>query len=151
MSIVFKAIVTFFFLGINAAIALPAWSSLGEAVAIQGYDSVAYFSKSDAVRGSAKFAHEWNGMAWFFSSAENRDAFAAAPEKYAPQFGGFCTPSVSSGKNSRGSGVLWMVHNGNLYLSGDKAALEYFRRDLPGTVSKAEGWWPTVKSRIDKL
>ena len=150
MGIISRAVIASFLVGINVAMAAPPWSSLGEAVAIQGYDSVAYFTKSEAVRGSAKFVHEWSGMAWFFSSAENRDAFVAAPEKYAPQFGGFCTPSIASGKSSRGGGDAWVIHNGKLYLSYDKAVLENFRRDIPSTVSKAEGWWSTVKSRIEK-
>ena len=74
--------------------ALPPWSTAGEAVAIQGYDPVTYFTKGDAVRGSSKWAYDWNRMTWFFSSAETRDTFIAAPDKYAPQFGGFCTPSI---------------------------------------------------------
>jgi YHS domain-containing protein len=134
----------------GAAVAAPPWSSLGEAVAIQGYDSVAYFTKSDAVRGSSKFLYDWNGMSWFFASAENRDTFAAAPEKYAPQFGGFCTPSVASGKTSRGGGDAWLIHDGKLYLSYDQLVRENLRRDLSGTVSRASGWWPTVKARIEK-
>jgi len=133
-----------------AAGATPPWSSLGEAVAIQGYDSVAYFTKSQAVRGSSAFVHDWNGMSWFFSSAENRDTFAASPEKYAPQFGGFCTPSIASGKTSRGGGDSWLVYEGKLYLTYDKAVLENFRRDVPGTIARAAGWWPTLKARIEK-
>ena len=130
--------------------AMPPWSSLGEAVAIQGYDPVAYFTKAEAVRGSSKFVHDWNGTAWFFSSAEHRDQFAAAPEKYAPQFGGFCALSVASGKNARGGGDAWTMHNGKLYLNYDKAVAERFRRDISGNISRAEGWWSTVRSRIEK-
>jgi YHS domain-containing protein len=132
------------------AYALPPWSSPAEAVAIQGYDPVAYFTKNDAVRGSSKYVHDWSGMTWFFSSAENREMFAAEPEKYAPQFGGFCTPSIAGGKNSRGGGDAWVIYNGKLYLSYDKSVRESFQRDIAGVVSKAEGWWPTVKARLEK-
>lgn len=151
MSIISRTLITLSLVIFGVANAAPPWSSLGEAVAIQGYDSVAYFTKSEAVRGSAKFVHEWSGMTWFFSSAENRDAFAAAPEKYAPQFGGFCSLSIASGKNARGGGEAWTVHNGKLYLNYDKDVMANFRRDLNGNIPKAEGWWPTVKSRIEKL
>ena len=134
----------------SSASALPPWSTPGEAVAIQGYDPVAYFTKSEAAKGSSNFVHEWNGMTWFFSSGEHREKFAAEPEKYAPQFGGLCTPSVAGGKNARGSGEAWLIQNGKLYLSYDKAVRESLQRDLPGAVSKAEGWWPTVKARLEK-
>lgn len=150
MTYLSRSLAAVFAVLIGTAAAAPPWSSLGEAVAIQGYDTVAYFTKSEAVRGSSKFVQDWNGMSWFFSSAENREQFAAAPEKYAPQFGGFCTPSIASGKNSRGSGDAWLIHNGKLYLSYDKSVLENLRRDLGPTISRAEGWWPTIKSRIEK-
>ena len=112
----------------------------------QGFDTVAYFAKSEAVRGSSNFVHDWDGMSWFFSSAGNRDAFAADPSKYAPQFGGFCSLSVANGKNARGGGDSWTVHNGKLYLNYDKDVMSRFRSDISGNISKAEGWWPTIKT-----
>ena len=53
--------------------------------AIRGYDPVAYFTAGRSVKGSTQFSHEWRGATWRFASAENRDAFAAAPETYAPR------------------------------------------------------------------
>jgi YHS domain-containing protein len=58
-------------------------------VAIKGYDPVAYFTEGQAVKGKKEFEYEWQDAKWRFSSAENRDLFAANPEKYAPQYGGF--------------------------------------------------------------
>ncbi len=150
MSIVARVLLPLLLIAVHSVYAAPPWSSPGEAVAIQGFDTVAYFAKSEAVRGSSKFVHDWDGMSWFFSSAENRDAFAADPSKYAPQFGGFCSLSIASGKNARGGGDSWTVHNGKLYLNYDKDVMSRFRSDISGNISKAEGWWPTIKSRIEK-
>ena len=58
-------------------------------VAIKGYDSVAYHTENRAVKGSSEFSHEWNDARWLFASAGNRDLFAANPERYAPQYGGY--------------------------------------------------------------
>ena len=58
-------------------------------VAIKGYDTVAYSNEGRAVKGKRKFAHTWNDAKWFFSSDLNRKQFAADPEKYAPQYGGY--------------------------------------------------------------
>lgn len=126
------------------------WSSLGEAVAIQGYDPVAYFTKNEAVRGNAKNYFEWSGMTWFFASSENRDQFAAMPERFAPQYGGFCTLSVAEGRNARGSGEAWTIHEGKLYLNANSNVAENFRTDPNRHIVRAAGWWPTVKARIEK-
>ena len=62
-------------------------TSLG--VAIKGYDTVAYHTENRAVKGNSKFSYNWNDAIWYFSNAENRDIFAADPEHYAPQYGGY--------------------------------------------------------------
>ncbi len=132
-----------------SAHAIAPWSSVGEAVAIQGYDPVAYFTQGTAVRGTSQFVHDWSGMTWFFGSAEHRDAFKAEPEKFAPQFGGFCTSSVATGKHARGAGDAWVVHEGKLYLSYDNAVRERLQRDLSGTIAKAQGQWGSVRARLE--
>ncbi len=58
-------------------------------VAIKGYDTVAYHTENRAVKGSKAFSHEWNDARWYFASAENRDLFAANPQRYSPQYGGY--------------------------------------------------------------
>ena len=58
-------------------------------VAIKGYDTVAYHIEGRAVKGSKNFSHKWNDAKWYFSSADNRNLFAADPERYAPQYGGY--------------------------------------------------------------
>ncbi|MBT3917003.1 MAG: hypothetical protein HOF23_11565 [Rhodospirillaceae bacterium] len=58
-------------------------------VAIEGYDSVAYFTQKKAVRGSAEFSHRWKNADWRFASGAHRDMFANNPEKFAPQYGGY--------------------------------------------------------------
>ena len=82
-----------------AAGVLISWASSGIAfdkvnqtpfgIAIKGYDTVAYHTEGHAVKGQSKYSYEWNDAKWYFKSAENRDMFAANPEKYAPQYGGY--------------------------------------------------------------
>jgi YHS domain-containing protein len=50
---------------------------------------VAYFTLGKPVKGDSQFGHTWKGATWLFSSKEHLDLFAAAPEKYAPQYGGY--------------------------------------------------------------
>jgi YHS domain-containing protein len=58
-------------------------------VAIKGYDPVAYFTENRAVKGISDYSYNWNEASWHFSTPENRELFAANPEKYAPNRGGF--------------------------------------------------------------
>ena len=64
-------------------------------VAIEGYDTVAYFTDGKAVKGSEEFSYDWLGASWQFASDEHRKLFAASPIAYAPQFGGLCSEGVA--------------------------------------------------------
>ena len=64
-------------------------------LAVEGYDTVAYFTGNRPVRGQKQFSYQWKNATWRFSSAENLVAFKADPERYAPQYGGYCAYAVS--------------------------------------------------------
>jgi len=70
---------------------------------LQGHDPVAYFTDGKPVKGDPRFAYDFDEARYHFASAQHRDMFAADPEKYAPQFGGYCTGSMS--RNVRNEGV----------------------------------------------
>lgn len=113
-------------------------------VAIDGADTVAYFTASEAVIGSAEFAHEWQGATWHFASAENRDLFAANPEQYAPQYLGYCAWAVSQGSTAPIDPEAWKIVDGKLYLNYDKRVQNRWAKDIPGNIAKADANWPGV-------
>lgn len=115
--------------------------------AIRGYDTVAYFSLAEGeapVKGSDEFTHEWNGATWKFASAENRDKFAANPEAYAPQFGGYCAFAVSHGFTKPIRPDAWTVVNDKLYLNLNKGVMKKWLKKRDERIAKAEANWPTV-------
>jgi YHS domain-containing protein len=130
-----------------AATALAAPYYLRDGVAADGYDTVAYFTEGKAVKGDAKFQHAWDGAKWHFSSAANRDRFAADPVKYAPQYGGFCAYGVASGYKVKVIGEAWHVRDGKLYLNYDKSVQKRWLADIPGHIAKAEDNWPKIKDK----
>ena len=73
----------------NTIFAFDVVNSTFFGVAIKGYDTVAYHTEGRAVKGQRKYSHKWNDAKWYFTSAENRDLFAADPVRYAPQYGGY--------------------------------------------------------------
>ena len=114
-------------------------------VAIKGYDPVAYFTEGKPRKGDAKLVHEWNGAKWYFATAEHRDAFKAEPEKYAPQFGGYCAWAVSQNYTA---GVdpetAWKLVNGKLYLNYSRDVQKKWEQDVPGNIAKGEVNWPKI-------
>ena len=112
--------------------------------AIDGTDPVAYFTEGRPVEGSSEFTHEWNGAKWRFSSAENRAKFVAEPEKYAPQYGGYCAWAVSQGYTASTDPEAWSIVEGKLYLNYSKGVQMQWEADIPGHIAKADQNWPEV-------
>ena len=94
-----------------AAVAANAWAGEfyeKDGAAVKGYDPVAYFTEKKPVKGSAEHRAEYKGSVFHFSSKANRDAFAANPAKYAPQYNGFLRFRHS--RRVQGSGGSCGVH-----------------------------------------
>ncbi|MEM7508535.1 MAG: YHS domain-containing (seleno)protein [Pseudomonadota bacterium] len=112
--------------------------------AIRGTDPVAYFTEGKPVAGDSAFTHDWNGATWRFASAENRDAFAAKPESYAPQYGGYCAWAVAQGYTASTDPDAWDIVDGKLYLNYSKDVQSRWHRDVPGYIAKGDANWPDV-------
>jgi len=88
-----------------------------KAGAIKGYDPVAYFTQNKPIKGQADITFEWNDGIWHFASAENRDLFQQNPEKYAPQYGGWCAYGWAQGYPAKTEPEAWSIVDGKLYLN----------------------------------
>ena len=122
----------------------PIFSS--EEGAIRGYDPVAYFTKHKAVKGSKKLTTTWQGAKWHFSSQANLDAFVADPEKYAPQYGGYCAFGVAQGFTPEIDPQAFSVRDGKLYLNLSKDVLKRWKENIPGYIADANQNWPELKA-----
>ncbi len=116
----------------------------GSGLAIRGTDPVAYFTQGGPVAGSAEFTYTWNNATWQFASAENQDLFAANPEQYAPQYGGYCAWAVSQGYTASIDPNAWRIVDGKLYLNYSRGVQRRWERDIPGNISKGDANWPGV-------
>lgn len=119
-------------------------SSLFGSVAIDGYDPVAYFNDGRATKGERAHTFEWMGANWRFANSENREAFAADPERYAPQYGGYCAWAVSQGYTADIDPEAWTLVDGKLYLNYNKDIREKWRADQKNLIEKANRNWPSV-------
>lgn len=117
-------------------------------VAIRGTDPVAYFQVGQPLLGSQQFTHNWMGVNWWFSSAENRDLFAASPEQYAPQYGGFCAFAVANGYTAPIVPEAWSIVEGKLYLNFSLRVRDRWERDIPGNIARANENWPAAAANF---
>ncbi|MEM1123452.1 MAG: YHS domain-containing (seleno)protein [Bacteroidota bacterium] len=85
-------------------------------LALQGYDPVAYFS-AKALKGVQKYALDYQGLTYYFSSSENQQAFKNNPTKYEPQYGGWCAFAMGDrGKKVKINPKTFKITQGKLYL-----------------------------------
>ena len=119
----------------------------GDPMAIKGYDTVAYFKAGKAVKGSESFTFLWHGMTWHFSTKENRELFAADPEKYAPQYDGYCAWAMTESRLAITDPEVWKIVDGKLYLNCSMSAYEKWSKDIPGNIKKADEIWLKMKKQ----
>ena len=115
--------------------------------AIRAYDPVAYFTQSKPVKGNEKLVFKWNNANWYFSSQENLDLFKANPEKYAPQYGGYCAYGLSNGYKAPTDADAWTIENGKLYLNYNKEVRDMWNKERKERIEKADKNWPAVKDK----
>lgn len=112
--------------------------------AIRGYDPIAYFTEGKPVRGRAEYSTEHMGATWRFASAENRDRFAAEPEKYAPQYGGYCAYAVGNGYTASIDPDAWSIVDGKLYLNYSTGVQKRWEAKRGHYLREASRNWPGV-------
>ena len=117
-------------------------------VAIEGYDPVAYFTEGRPVKGSAEFAEEWLGASWHFANAAHREAFVGDPDKYIPQFGGYCSKAMSDGVVKSLDPEAWRIIDGKLYVFSSKKGRDIFGKDISGRSAKANANWEEMKAGL---
>lgn len=118
-----------------------------DGTAIRGYDPVAYFTDNKPVEGSKQFSYSWQGTEWRFKSQANRDAFVANPEKYAPQFGGYCAYGVSEDHKSPTEPEAFTIVDDKLYLNYNTKVRTLWQKDIPGRIKTAETNWTHLKDK----
>jgi YHS domain-containing protein len=128
----------------NIFAAKPVYSGGKARAAIRGYDPVAYFTQNQPVEGKQEFLLRHKGAKWLFSSQENLDAFKANPEKYMPQYGGYCAYAVSTGSTASIKPEYFTIHNQKLYLNYSKSVNKKWLKKKDSYIKKADSIWPKL-------
>jgi len=141
----FLAIVTFLFAFASELEAgSRIYTGFFSSKAVGGYDTVAYFEVKKPVKGLSEWNTEYQGAEWYFSSRENLEKFKRNPEKYAPQYGGYCAWAVANGDTAKGDPLHWTIHAGKLYLNYNESIQNQWLEKMDEFIAKADNNWPGV-------
>ena len=119
----------------------------GHGVAFRGNDLIAIVNGLGVVSGRAVHTHVTDGVAYYFTSEDAMNQFAAAPENYMPQYGGYCALGVALGKKLDGSPRFADIVDGKLYVFLNAAVFEAYNKDKAGILAKAAKNWPDMHHR----
>jgi hypothetical protein len=144
---------------IAALFGMPFFALFGSAaqadempLSISGYDTVAYFTDARPVPGKTEFEHVWHKLRWRFASGEHRDLFLKDPNRYAPQYDGYCAMGVSNDADAHKDTVdpeAWAIVGGKLYLTHNRYWLEVWREHADELIKRADANWQAVADRAE--
>jgi len=117
--------------------------------AVHGYDVVAYFKEGKPVIGDDRYTAEHDGATYRFASADHLDAFKNNPDKFAPQYGGYCAFGAAMGRKFDGDPNAWAIVDDKLYLNLNQKVQERWKEDVPGFIKGADNNWPLIRSVAD--
>ena len=110
---------------------------------LHGNDAVTYFTAGRALRGRSDLKTDHRGITYRFASEENRRQFITNPERYAPQFGGFCAQAMAYAVPAAADAGTFKIIDGKLYLFAGPRARLYFEMDQERNLRLAWHYWDT--------
>ena len=106
-----------------------------------GHDVVSYFTEKTHRPGDPRIKSVYKGVTFRFSRPEHKALFDAAPEKYLPQYGGYCTNGIVYGIPWGGNADTWRMIDGKLYIFGGAYSRDAFLLDVPKNMALANKYW----------
>jgi enamine deaminase RidA (YjgF/YER057c/UK114 family) len=137
---------------LSVTVLAPAARSEEPKLSISGYDPVAYFTDGKPVQGRTEFEYLWHKSRWRFASSEHRELFSKSPDRYAPQYDGYCAMGVSNDADAHKDTVdpeAWAIVDGKLYLTHNPYWLEVWREHADELIKRADANWQAVAERAE--
>ncbi len=145
MKVFFSIIISVIFLT-HAASAQSSEVFAPSGIAINGYDPVAFFTEGKPMQGLREFNWSWRNVQWNFISQSNLDSFKTAPEKFAPQFGGYCAYGTSQGHKAPTQIDTWTIINEKLYFNYNMKVKGLWDKNRMDLIDSANVKWPVIKN-----
>ncbi len=137
-----------------ATVLVPAARSEEPKLSISGYDPVAYFTDGKPVPGKSEFEYLWHKLRWRFANGAHRELFAKDPDRYTPQYDGYCAMGAAGGETAHKDTVdpeAWAIVDGKLYLTHMRQAMEDWRQNPAEYIKHADENWAAVKDLAEPV
>jgi len=139
------------------AFMLVAWGSYAQkseifapgGKAIKGYDVVAFFKEAGPVAGADSLTYRYKDADWLFANRANLEAFKADPEKYLPQYGGYCAYGTSQGHKAPTEAETWTITADKLYFNYNMKVKNSWSKKREELIEKADMQWPQIKDKAE--
>lgn len=122
----------------------PVFTTWYNNLAIRGYDPVAYFTENKPIEGKESYEYNWHGATWRFASKSNLEMFKTEPEKYSPQYGGYCAYAVANNSTASIDPTQFSIVDGKLYLNYNKKIQQKWLEKQPQYIKQADQNWPNL-------
>lgn len=131
----------FLVLLVGALSPLMASAEMEHTPELGGYCPVAYFKADKPLMGSAEFASEYNGKTYYLVNAGAKELFDANPEKFLPEYDGYCAYGMTKGKKFPVDPTVYSVVDGKLYLNKNADVGKLWVKDTQNYIKTADMKW----------
>lgn len=114
-------------------------------VAHSGYDMVSYFTEGKAEQGNSEFTTIYKDAVYQFTSGAHQVLFLKEPEKYLPQFDGYCAYGVTFTQKLKADPTVWKIVDGKLYFNLSQKFMKDWSKDLVASIQKGHEEWELIK------
>ncbi len=147
-----KILISFFILSFSTITAQQIDYNTAKGFVVEGYDVVSYFTNQAPLKGDRKYTTTYNGANFKFASQDNLDLFNANPEKYIPQYGGYCAYAVAlASKKADVNPKTFEIRDDKLYLFynafGNNTLKKWIKKDAKVLQQKADKNWEEIKTK----
>lgn len=111
-------------------------------IAIKGYDTVAYHIEEKAKKGREEFSYKYGDATWLFESQKNLDLFKSEPQKYVPQYGGYCAYAVAKDDTAGIDPEIFEIVDGKLYLNYNAEIGKKWSAKKADYIQQGDKNWP---------
>lgn len=121
-------------------------NSQGEGVMLLGHDPVAYFSAGKPLRGDPAIKTSLPERTYYFATADNKRVFDASPDKFEPQYGGFCASGAAFGLKLGSDPTEFEIVDGRLFIFGDVLGHQAWSIDPAWNIRHGDEIWPEARN-----